>query len=166
MSFICSYLEHLHLVCCATHFERPLSRILRFGSDEHYVMVSIPLAHCLLRNAFGATPLEDGAFLLLLRMRWSCREEVPGDSRGARLEGPLSRIPWYRRGAGELLWRGALGSCISRSAFGATPLEDVPAQARPQRPISRIFAPRRVRSEPSRGSSRLGGATLLEDLRA
>ena len=76
--------------------------------------------HCLC----GATPLEDVAFLLLLRMRCSCRKEVPGESREARVEGPLWRIPWCCRGEGELLWRGALGSCITRSAFGATPLED------------------------------------------
>ena len=67
MSFICSYLEHLHLVCCATHFERPLSRILRLSLHEHLVIVSVPLTPYLLRNAFRATPVEDSAFWL----RWA-----------------------------------------------------------------------------------------------
>ena len=46
-----------------------------------------------------------------------------------------------------------------------TLFEDLRAQVRPGRPFSRMFPPRRVRSDPSRGSSRPGGygASPFED---
>ena len=76
----------------AGRFERPLSRILRFGSDEHYVMVSIPLAHCLLHNAFGATPVEDPAFFMTCAGCDVIKSTCTLHAAGGHFERPLSRI--------------------------------------------------------------------------